>query len=214
MNSVQSDTANAGSELRVSVVCVRLCAAGMQTLLMEDGAIPSAAPRIGESLDATADRIVANILPVPAAYTEQLYTFSTSLGINREISVSYLALFSPECDLDTHWQPVSAAQHSPDAEVIEYAMMRLRAKLEYTSIAFHLMPSQFSLAELQAAYETILGATLDKRNFRRRMTTGGMLTDTGEKRREGPHRPASLYRFSGQADRSSYLTPPLTGDDA
>lgn len=214
MNTVQSVAANAGSELRVSVVCVRLCEAGLQTVLMDDGSIPSAIPALDESLDATADRIVAGIFNAPAAYTEQLYTFSTSCGSHREIAVSYLSLFDPECDGDAPWRPITDAADSSDAEVIDYAMIRLRAKLEYTSIAFHLMPPEFTLAELQTAYETILGATLDKRNFRRRMTTGGMLRDTGEKRREGPHRPASLYRFSGRADQSSYLTPPLTGDDA
>lgn len=212
MSSVRNEPEHADSLLRVSVVCFRLNADVLETLVCTEGALPSAQPAMSESLDETAERIIHQIFDRPAAYVEQLYTFSTNQDGNREITVSYLALLSPDyCGCMT-WLPVSKHSASVDAEVIEYALVRLRAKLEYTSIAFHLMPPTFTLADLQTAYETMLNASLDKRNFRRRMTTGGMLVDTGDKRREGPHRPASLYRFSGRADRSSYLTPQTAGD--
>ena len=92
--------------------------------------------------------------------------------------------------------------------VVDYALMRLRAKLGYTNVAFHLLPEQFTLSELQETYETILARRLDKRNFRRRMIASGILLETEAKRREGSHRPATLYRFRPTDDRESYLTPP------
>src|SRR5690606_37800830 len=92
--------------------------------------------------------------------------------------------------------------------VLDYALIRLRAKLGYTIIAFHLVPETFTLSELQQTYESILGHQVDKRNFRRRMIASGILLATQEKRREGSHRPAALYRFASPDDQSTYLTPP------
>jgi hypothetical protein len=95
-----------------------------------------------------------------------------------------------------------------DRRVLDYALMRLRAKLGYTNIAFHLLPPTFTLSELQLAYEAVLGHPVDKRNFRRRMIASGILDQLDEKRRDGSHRPAALYRFASRDDREAYLTPP------
>ncbi|MER3486816.1 MAG: NUDIX hydrolase, partial [Chloroflexota bacterium] len=90
-----------------------------------------------------------------------------------------------------------------DRKVIDYALMRLRAKIGYTNIAFHLLKDTFTLTELQKAYETILGRRLDKRNFRRRVIASGILEATPNKRRDGSHRPAALYRFRAEHDPPS-----------
>jgi 8-oxo-dGTP diphosphatase len=95
-----------------------------------------------------------------------------------------------------------------DRKVVDYALFRLRAKLGYTTIAFHLMPQLFTLSELQAVFETILGRSLDKRNFRRRMATLGILAGSRQTRRDGSHRPARLYQFLPDRDPTDYLTPP------
>lgn len=92
--------------------------------------------------------------------------------------------------------------------LLGYAMIRVRAKLGYTNIALHLMPPEFTLTNLQGVYEQVLGRSLDKRNFRRRMIASRMLEGTGRFQREGSHRPAELYRFAADSDQSTYLTPP------
>jgi 8-oxo-dGTP diphosphatase len=56
------------------------------------------------------------------------------------------------------------------------------------------MPEEFTLSELQSVYESILGAHLDKRNFRKRALALGQIEETGHLRRQGSHRPAKLYR--------------------
>jgi len=58
-----------------------------------------------------------------------------------------------------------------------------------------LLPAEFTLSELQALLEAILGRPLDRRNFRRKVREMGLLEATGAARREGAHRPAALYRF-------------------
>ena len=79
--------------------------------------------------------------------------------------------------------------------VIAQAVERVRAKLDYTNIAYGLLPDEFTVRDLQATYEAILGRGLDRRNFRKRMISNGIIESTETRRREGAHRPALLYRF-------------------
>lgn len=213
--SPASSEPTAESFLRVNVVLFRWNGTELETAICKESLLPSSPPNIDESLDHAAERIIRKSAAVDAQYVEQLYTFSRTKGQHREIVISYLGLFSPESTRDDaetpiRWTPSHAVQHADeiDRRIFEYALVRLQAKLGYTNIAFYLVPSTFTLSELQLTYESILGQPMDKRNFRRRMISSGILTDTGKKRREGSHRPAALYRFSQQDDHAEYLTPP------
>lgn len=204
-----------GSSLRVCVALFRWLGSELEVATCEEGRLPCAVPNPDEPLGITAERIIRDGARVDAQYVEQLYTFSRSAGDDREIVISYLGIFSPETFRENtaaglHWSPARATTPTDDIErmVLEYALVRLQAKLGYTSIAFNLVPSTFTLSELQQAYESILGQPMDKRNFRRRMIASGILTKTNQTRREGSHRPAALYRFSEQEDQTAYLTPP------
>jgi 8-oxo-dGTP diphosphatase len=84
------------------------------------------------------------------------------------------------------------------AEIVAYALRRLRYKLEYSAVGFELLPDEFTLSELQQTYETILGEKLDKRNFRRRILEAGIIEATPH-RRAGDGRPAQLYRYRPDA---------------
>lgn len=79
------------------------------------------------------------------------------------------------------------------AKMIQYGIERLRSKLEYTDIAFALMPQLFTLSELQRVYEVILGKPLLAAAFRRKIA--GRVEETEEYTREGGHRPSKLYRY-------------------
>jgi 8-oxo-dGTP diphosphatase len=177
--------------------------------------LPRDLPSRGESLDLAARRLIREGTGFAEQYLEQLYTLSVNEPSDRwSIIISYLALIcsgpTPQQTEGIVWQPASAVADvsAADRMVIDYAVVRLRAKLGYTNIAFHLLPERFTLTELQHAYETILSQSLDKRNFRRRMTASGILTQTNDKRRDGSHRPAALYRFRAESDTTTYLTPP------
>jgi len=78
--------------------------------------------------------------------------------------------------------------------IIQQGIERLRSKLEYTDIVFHLMPNLFTLSELQIAYEEILDTSLLKANFRRKISK--MVTETNEMTSVGGHRPSKLYKFN------------------
>lgn len=94
--------------------------------------------------------------------------------------------------------PAARARAFDHGQILEYALQRLRTKLEYTTAGFQLLPKKFALSQLQRVYETILGRELDKRNFRRKMLLLDILTPLEEWAKEGPNRPARLYRFSAR----------------
>ncbi len=176
-------------------------------------AIPGGFVGFDEPLEEAALRELAEETNVHDVYLEQLYTFGdpTRDPRTRVITVSYFALLSAEQAAhsqlrsatdaaDARWWsiydlPQLAFDH---AKILEYALRRLRWKLEYTALGFMLLPKAFTLSELQGAYEIILGEALDKRNFRRKILAAEVLEETGDTS-EGPGRPARLYRFSAQA---------------
>jgi len=160
-----------------------------------------------ESVDAAAERVLREKTGVSHVYLEQLYTFGkvSRDPFGRVVSVAYFALL-PNIDVklkttneyaDVRWFPAAdlpklAYDHK---EIIECAVNRLRAKLEYTNIVYGLLPAEFTLSDLQKTYEAILGRRLDKRNFRKKILALGLVATTGKKTIGEPNRPAVLYRF-------------------
>src|SRR5262249_43299949 len=139
---------------------------------------------------------------------EQLYTFGDPRRDprGRVVTVAYYALIPAghaiKAGSDASaagWQdaydlPKLAFDHRA---IVEYAIERLRNKLEYTTVGFKLLPEQFTLSELQAVYEAILGRKLDKRNFRKKLDLLGVLKPLSSWRQTG-RKPARLYSFSAK----------------
>jgi 8-oxo-dGTP diphosphatase len=89
--------------------------------------------------------------------------------------------------------PTLAFDH---AELLERALSHLRRRLgEMPAICYELLPERFTLSELQALTEAIMGKKLDPRNFRRKIKELDLVAETGSIRQQGRHRPAQLYRF-------------------
>jgi ADP-ribose pyrophosphatase YjhB (NUDIX family) len=78
--------------------------------------------------------------------------------------------------------------------MVQYAIERLRGKVEYTDIIFNLMPPLFTLSELQRVYEIILGKELLAAAFRRKIADS--VTETEEYTKDAGHRPSKLYRYN------------------
>lgn len=168
-------------------------------------AIPGGFVLEDEDLDQAALRELREETGVSDVYLEQLYSFGKPDRDprGRVVTVAYFALISADRKLmagtdaaEAAWYPVDdlpslAFDH---ATILNYALERLRNKLEYTTVGFQLLPEKFTLTELQAVYEAILGKKLDKRNFRRKMAVLKILKPLKEYRRGG-QRPAQLYRF-------------------
>jgi ADP-ribose pyrophosphatase YjhB (NUDIX family) len=168
-------------------------------------AIPGGFVHEDEDLEQAALRELKEETGVSDVYLEQLYSFGKP-GRDprgRVVTVAYFALISADRKLKAGSDASEAAWSSIDdlptlafdhATILEYALERLRNKLEYTTVGFQLLPDKFTLTELQEVYEAILGKELDKRNFRRKMSVLKILKPLREYRRGG-QRPAQLYRF-------------------
>lgn len=83
-------------------------------------------------------------------------------------------------------------------EILESALLQLKNKARVEPIGFELLPQKFTLGQLQKLYEAILGAPLDKRNFRRKIMSRGILEELDEKQTGVPHKPAKLYQFNAK----------------
>jgi hypothetical protein len=164
-------------------------------------ALPGGRVGVEETLEDAARRHLGAQTGVRGIYLEQLYTFG-SPGRDphgRVVSVAYFALIAHGgrgLRREAAWQPISRppALAYDHTAVLRTALARLRAKLRYTNLVYELLPSRFTLGELQSMYEAILGRSLDRRNFRKKIVSLGLLRRAAGVRR-GPHRPAALYAF-------------------
>lgn len=160
-----------------------------------------------ETAEQAVVRHLTNKAGLKKVYLEQLYTFSALERDkrNRVISVGYIGCVEPATvashSSDTaSWLPVSsikklAYDHS---SMFDMAIARLRGKLAYTTVAQFLLPDTFTLTELQSVYEVILGTTLDKRNFRKKILALNCLKETGKMQEGVQNRPAALYSFTSK----------------
>lgn len=140
-------------------------------------------------------------------YIEQLYTFD---DIKRDprgyvLSVSYFSLVnSNKINIRENENTQKPAFYSvkklpklafDHKEIIGYALKRLRYKLEYTNVVFSILEKKFTFTQLQNAYEIILDKKLDKRNFRKKFLTLGLIKPIKGKLEGARQRPAQLYSF-------------------
>jgi 8-oxo-dGTP diphosphatase len=174
-------------------------------------AIPGGFVKMDESLEESARRELWEETGVQDVYLEQLYTFGNP-GRDprtRVITVAYMAVTSADQATiqagsdatEAQWWSMYDLPHDlafDHAAILDYALTRLRYKLEYTAVGFELLPEEFTLAELQATYEVILGEKLDKANFRKKLAKANVVEATGHYRQTGG-RPAELYRYPEDA---------------
>ena len=173
-------------------------------------ALPGGMVRADESLEGAARRNLGETTLLEPTYLEQLYAFGDvdRSPDQRMVSVVYWALVRPdEAERVTLGDNVRwfAADDLPDLAfdhnlIVDYALWRLRTKMEYSRIAHAFLGPRFTLAELREVYEAVLQKPLDPANFRRQMETSGVIEPTGDVVTGGRHRPPRLYRYIGDVE--------------
>jgi 8-oxo-dGTP diphosphatase len=212
----------------VDIVVFTIMDGELKTLMVKRGqppfanhwALPGGFVKMDETLEAAAGRELEEETGVKPdeVYLEQLYTFGEPKRDprTRVITVAYFALVisskirpfvtGSEGIKEVRWFPVHdlpadiAFDHS---KILDYSLRRLRNKLEYTAVGLELLPPAFTLTELQNLYEAILNERLDKRNFRKKVLSIGILQPT-KSYKKGGHRPAMLYRFKRTKSASTF----------
>ncbi len=199
-------------EITVDTVILTLKDDSLQVLLVRrehepfkgKWAIPGGYIRMSEDLDTAAVRVLKEKTNVDNIYLEQLYTFGDPLRhpVARVITCAYFALVrandvSVADDENVAWHrvdnlPPLAFDHK---EIIQYSLKRTRERLELCPVAYQLLNEKFTLTEMQRAYELIMGKSLDKRNFRKKVIQTEGLIELNEFSKTGSKRPARLYTF-------------------
>ncbi len=171
-------------------------------------ALPGGLVLENESLETAVERELLEETGVQIDYLEQLYSFGKPGRDprNRVVSVSYFGLVKPnhfkiEAATDAaeaQWFPINdipvlAFDHQT---ILDLAKARLKSKLHYQPIGFDLLSKSFPFSDLEHLYTTILEKDIDRRNFRKKLMSFGIIEETGEMSQIGSGRPAKLFRFN------------------
>lgn len=158
-----------------------------------------------EDLDESAYRILKKRTGLKNVYLEQVHTFGEVKRhpAGRVVTVVYCSLINVQnyrlkiLDNELHWHDVNsitdlAFDHK---QILDTCHHWLQKRVQKHPLGFSLLPSKFSLRELQNLYEAILNIKLDRRNFRKKFFAMDFLIDSGQEEQNVPHRPGKLYRF-------------------
>lgn len=110
-------------------------------------------------------------------------------------------------DKDTTPPPalgLGTPMRSDHRRILATALGRLRAKLKYRPVIFELMPSTFTLSDLQKTAEAISGLRLHKQNFRRAVERTGLVEAIGTQKEDTGGRPAALFRVASDPDKGMW----------
>jgi 8-oxo-dGTP diphosphatase len=168
----------------------------------ERWSLPWRPSQTGETFEIAATRAAQEALGETPSWMEQIGAFGEGKRHPSEtdISVGYVGLVphetaSPRAGY-TWFQLADLPPLSPrQRAMVESAMRTIQGRLDQAPIAFRLLPSTFTLSELQQMYELLLGKRLHKASFRRALQAAWLVEPTDEWRSEGRGRPAQLFRY-------------------
>ncbi|MHB1922270.1 MAG: NUDIX hydrolase [Chitinophagaceae bacterium] len=162
-----------------------------------------------EDLDGAAYRVLKERTGLDNVYLEQVQTFGRleRHPAGRVVTIAYYSLINIQhfrlknLDNELHWHTVTKVKQMAfdHKEILDACYQRLQEKVKEHPVGFNLLPKKFSLRELQNLYEAILDVKLDRRNFRKKIMSLGLLKDLDEMENDVPHRPAKLYKFNGES---------------
>lgn len=173
--------------------------------------LPWDAPRDAEAPEQAALRVSRGVLGASPAALEQIATFGDERRHPGEaqLSVSFVGLVPHDAAMqaadnaawvDIDQLPVLAPRHRA---IVDAAVVVVRRRLDQSPLAFRLLPTAFTLSELQGVYELLLGRSLHKASFRRALQAAFLVEPTEEWRSEGRGRPAQLYRYAPRRRRGA-----------
>jgi 8-oxo-dGTP diphosphatase len=209
------------NQLNVLLVERKLLDENTKEVLLDDWTLTGYHIFEDEDFDTAAARILKNLSGLDNIYLEQFYAFGKVQRVNssrdmlwlshqhegfsnRIVTVGYFSLIDNTSvtlslkERNLKWFPINELPELgfDHREILDKALEKLRSKLRSEPIGFELLPEKFSLTHLQKLYESILGATLDRRNFRKKVLQMKYIIPLNEKQKGVKHKPAQLFIFS------------------
>lgn len=158
-----------------------------------------------ENLDSAPYRVLKQRTGLDDVFLQQVGSFGdvSRHPSGRVITTAYYSLINIRdhqlkiTDNEVHWHAITdlkelAFDHK---KIMNACLKRLQEQIMDEPVIFNLLPEKFSLRELQDLYQSILGAKLDRRNFRKKITVKNWLHDLDEMENDVPHRPGKLYKL-------------------
>jgi 8-oxo-dGTP diphosphatase len=165
----------------------------------------------GESLEVAAGHVARDAVGELPIWMEQIGAFGDGKRHQSEapISVAFVGLVPHETaspKAGHTWFPLNdlPAVAPRQRTMVDAAMRTMQERLDQAPIAFRLLPSTFTLSDLQHMYELLLGKRLHKASFRRALRAAWLVEPTDEWRSEGRGRPAQLFRYAPKKRRRSH----------
>jgi ADP-ribose pyrophosphatase YjhB (NUDIX family) len=127
-----------------------------------------------------------------------IFDYFVSVGFYTLTEFSEVEFKKSKYEEECKWWPVRDLPHLmfDHKQIISEALLALRLHIAHYPIGYELLPEKFTLPEIHALYETILGKSLDERNFTKRLMATGIITKLNETRHIGAHRSPFLYKFN------------------
>lgn len=178
--------------------------------------LPGAFLQMEETFQHTCSRVLSSKLGMDDVYMEQLFSFDEPDRDprGRVISVAYYALVNPhkleitagKMANDVKWFNVKKipALGFDHKEIFTKALQRLKSKILYFPVGFELLDELFTMTELHDLYECILGVSIDRRNFRRKILDAEYIVNTGQKREGLQNRHPELFRFNKKLKQNNF----------
>ncbi len=171
-------------------------------------AIPGGFVLENESLEEAVERELKEETGIEIDYLEQLYTFGNPKRDprSRVVSVAYFGIIKPSVFKifastdaeEVQWFKITElpSLSFDHEEILQLAIARLQGKITYEPIGFELLDTKFPFSDLEKLYTTLLGRTIDRRNFRKKILSLNILDELDEKVSKGSGRPANLFKFN------------------
>ena len=176
----------------------------------ERWSLPWDAPQAEEGLEDAAARITSNVLGAVPAYLEQVGTLGDGRRHPGDADVSVgIAALSPNGVgtpvADAEWFPLGTlpALTPRHRTIVDRAAAVIRQRVDQSPLAFRLLPTAFTLSDLQSVYELLLGRRLHKASFRRALQASYLVEPIDEWHSEGRGRPAQLFRYAPRKRRDA-----------
>lgn len=171
--------------------------------------LPCDGPRRGETVDSVARRIMHAVTASDVAWFEQAGAFGVGKrhAVDADVSICFVGVVPPRTRAASghEWHGFNDLPPLParQAEMVEAALACVRDRMDHAPVAFRLLPTEFTLSELQQTYELLLGRRLHKASFRRALQAAWLVEPTDEWRSEGRGRPAQLFRYAPRRRRAN-----------